>query len=120
MRGPLAMAEDLRGHDALSRRDDAGRPRPTRLTGAPGPALADVKDELAGGLWFPHDEIGDAYEFTRELERVFVANGGAVYLIRNQRNRITFSADDSECSYVSLAKRNAPRASLMRSAASRD
>ena len=42
------------------------------------PALADTRASLAGGIYFPDDESGDACRFVRELGRVLVERGASV------------------------------------------
>jgi D-amino-acid dehydrogenase len=42
------------------------------------PALGDVTNELAGGIWLPGDAIGDAHLFCRELECEVLAGGGEI------------------------------------------
>jgi D-amino-acid dehydrogenase len=44
------------------------------------PALASIAHRLVGGLFSPGDEAGDAYLFSRGLEKLLVANGGHVFL----------------------------------------
>lgn len=39
------------------------------------PALADTAEQLAGGIFTPEDESGDAYKFTRELAALAAAQG---------------------------------------------
>ncbi len=39
------------------------------------PALADIREQLAGGVHFPDDESGDACRFVRELGRALVKRG---------------------------------------------
>lgn len=39
------------------------------------PALQNSTDNLVGGTWCPHDESGDAYKFTREIEKKCVKMG---------------------------------------------
>ena len=34
------------------------------------PALSAVKNQLAGGIFYPRDEVGDAYQFCNELARI--------------------------------------------------
>lgn len=42
------------------------------------PQLAGIRQELAGGIRFPDDEVGDARKFTQCLARRFVALGGTI------------------------------------------
>lgn len=42
------------------------------------PALAPIKSDLAGGFYFPADEVGDAHKFSRGLQR-HAAGRGAVF-----------------------------------------
>ncbi|WP_435102823.1 D-amino acid dehydrogenase [Arhodomonas sp. AD133] len=44
------------------------------------PALADVRDELAGGIYYPDDESGDAHLFTEALAAVVSERGGSLRL----------------------------------------
>ena len=39
------------------------------------PALQNSTDDLVGGTWCPNDESGDAYRFTRELEKKCIKMG---------------------------------------------
>ena len=39
------------------------------------PSLANSTDTLVGGTWCPHDESGDAYTFTKELEKKCIQMG---------------------------------------------
>lgn len=69
------------------------------------PALADIRDDLIGGIYYPRDEIGDCYLFTRRLaERAAEAgvdfrlgetirhiegDGAGVTAVRTDRGRLT-------------------------------
>lgn len=44
------------------------------------PTLAPVRDQLAGGIYYPDDEIGDPCLFTRRLGDYLVANGAELRL----------------------------------------
>ena len=44
------------------------------------PALADISDQLAGGILYPEDEIGDAYKFCKELENLIRTQGGRIHV----------------------------------------
>ena len=72
MAASLSMAENLRDlglkfvpltSDALIERE---------------PALAPIQQTIAGGLYFPDDETGDAFLFCQSLARAFTAAGGTI------------------------------------------
>jgi len=44
------------------------------------PLLSDVSDKISGGIFFPDDEIGDAYKFCKELEKVIREKGGRIHV----------------------------------------
>ena len=42
------------------------------------PELNAISNELTGGIFYPHDEIGDAYKFCKQLEELVRAKGGRI------------------------------------------
>lgn len=80
--GILHVYRDRREFDhACASADLMGRHGLRRLAKDPAectiiePALAEVRDNLAGGIHTPEDESGDAYKFTRELAGLAAAQG---------------------------------------------
>lgn len=64
LRQSVAMAESLVAegiqHEVLDRDETVARE----------PALAPIRDRIAGSVYFRADEIGDAHKFCREIERI--------------------------------------------------
>ena len=44
------------------------------------PALKDVGENLAGGIFYPQDETGDAYKFCKQLEGLIREKGGRIHV----------------------------------------
>tara|TARA_B100001167_G_scaffold172260_1_gene123897 strand:+ start:311 stop:1582 length:1272 start_codon:yes stop_codon:yes gene_type:complete len=44
------------------------------------PGLADISDQILGGIFFPEDETGDAYKFCNELENLIREKGGRIHV----------------------------------------
>ncbi len=44
------------------------------------PALKYVEENLSGGIFYPQDEIGDAYKFCKELEGLIREKGGRIHV----------------------------------------
>jgi D-amino-acid dehydrogenase len=51
------------------------------------PSLSAVKDQIAGGIYYPHDEVGDAYQFCNEIARI-AADQGVVFQYRTSIHRL--------------------------------
>lgn len=47
------------------------------------PELANISDQLVGGIFYPEDEIGDAYKFCKRLEELVRSKGGRVLVNTN-------------------------------------
>ena len=47
------------------------------------PELANISDQLTGGIFYPEDEIGDAYKFCKLLEELVRSKGGRVLVNTN-------------------------------------
>jgi D-amino-acid dehydrogenase len=64
------------------------------------PALAAVRDELTGGFYFPHDEVGDCHKFTQGLAAECALRGvdfryrTVIRAIETEGGRITGVATD--------------------------
>lgn len=56
------------------------------------PALSDVIDTVAGGIYFPDDQAGDAYKFCDELARLS-AEAGVDFRYGTRVDRLATSAD---------------------------
>ncbi|SLM63381.1 MULTISPECIES: D-amino acid dehydrogenase [Dickeya] len=56
------------------------------------PALARVRDKLAGGLRLPHDETGDCQLFTQQLAKM-AQQAGVVFRFNTQVQHLDVSAD---------------------------
>ncbi len=44
------------------------------------PLLDDISDQISGGIIFPEDEVGDAYKFCTELEKIIRQKGGRIHV----------------------------------------
>jgi D-amino-acid dehydrogenase len=64
------------------------------------PALAAVREELTGGFYFPHDEVGDYHKFTQGLAAECAKRGvefryqTAIRAIETERGRVTGAVTD--------------------------
>ena len=83
-RGILHFATDARDFEVLARSAEAVRALGVerQVKSAPEclalePALKDSEDPVAGGVYTPGDESGDAYRFTQELARMAAERGVA-------------------------------------------
>jgi D-amino-acid dehydrogenase len=83
-RGILHFATSQRDFDAMARHAQAMRAMGVERQVKSAaeclqlePALAHSQQAVAGGLFTPHDESGDAHRFTRELARLAAARGVA-------------------------------------------
>lgn len=83
------------------------------------PALAEVRGDLAGGIYYPNDEIGDPCLFTRRLGDLAAADGAelrlgeTVHALESDGRRITGVTTDRETlrgdAYVLAAGADAAR-----------
>jgi len=69
------LDESTRFFDALNRPDIAYERVDVQRISELEPALHEIQTELAGGLYYPQDESGDAHKFCHQLERICVKNG---------------------------------------------
>ena len=60
------------------------------------PQLKEIQDQLAGGMYFPQDEVGDAYKFCKSLEDLIRNNGGRV-LTNTKINKILTNKGRVNC-----------------------
>ena len=60
------------------------------------PQLNEIKDELSGGMYFPNDEVGDAYKFCKSLEDLIRNNGGRI-LTNTNINKILINKGKVNC-----------------------
>lgn len=50
------------------------------------PALKKISEQLKGAIFYPLDEIGDAYKFCKELEKIIREKGGRIHVNTEIKN----------------------------------